>query len=211
MRLVPIEVGRSYVDEGWGQELIAFKTFLHDYILASSGEVGYLAQHNLLTQIPSLRNDVQIPDYCWSEVPGHPTDASKNQEKLDIPSMNAWFGPAKTITPLHTDGYHNLFCQVVGTKYVRLYPPSVTEKMRPRKSEDGIDMSNTSEVDVGVLEGWDAHDGSPDELEGLKKDLSGVEYWEGILGPGDTLLIPMGWWHYVRSLSISFSVSFWWN
>ncbi|KAI6782108.1 Mitochondrial division protein-like protein [Emericellopsis cladophorae] len=210
-RLVPIEVGRSYVDEGWGQELINFKTFLSKYILTSKGQVGYLAQHDLFTQIPSLRNDVQIPDFCWADVPGHPTDASKNQEKLDIPSMNAWFGPAKTITPLHTDGYHNLLCQVVGTKYVRLYPPSSTEKMRPRKAEEGVDMSNTSEVDVGILEGWDPYDGSPDELGLLKEELSGVDYWEGILGPGDTLLIPMGWWHYVRSLSISFSVSFWWN
>lgn len=32
-----------------------------------------------------------------------------------------------------------------------------------------------------------------------------------ILEPGQMLYIPPGWWHYVKSLSVSFSVSFWWQ
>lgn len=220
-RLVPVEVGRSYVDEGWKQELIPFKDFLREYIdptLFSSGDdvdelrrvnrVGYLAQHDLFHQIPSLRNDIQVPDFCWADVPPHPTDPSKNKPRLEIPQLNAWFGPARTITPLHTDGYHNLLCQVVGTKYVRLYAPEETRWLRPRGVEHGVDMSNTSELDVGVLEGWDEDGG---EWESVRRELKGVPYWETVLGPGDTLVIPIGWWHYVRSLSISFSVSFWWN
>ncbi|KAK2616375.1 Mitochondrial fission protein [Conoideocrella luteorostrata] len=223
-RLVPVEVGRSYVDDGWGQEIIPFKEFLAKYVNPSSSsgsssssskirQVGYLAQHNLFHQIPALRNDIAIPDLCWSSVPGHPTDTTKNQASLDIPQLNAWFGPARTITPLHTDGYHNLLTQVVGTKYVRLYAPWA-EGMRPRGVEDGVDMGNTSALDVGVLEGWDEADaegGTAEDVDRMKKDLEDAECWECILGEGDTLLIPMGWWHYVRSLSVSFSVSFWWN
>ena len=34
-------------------------------------------------------------------------------------------------------------------------------------------------------------------------------YTETILGPGDTLFIPSGCWHYVRSLTASVSVNFW--
>ncbi|KAL7933661.1 WD40 repeat-like protein [Trichoderma chlorosporum] len=222
-RLVPVEVGRSYVDEGWSQELIQFKHFLAKYIdpsiSTSSDEilrpekVGYLAQHNLFQQIPALRNDIQVPDFCWADVPPHPTDAAKNQAPVGVPQLNAWFGPAKTITPLHTDGYHNLLCQVVGTKYVRLYSPEETKRLRPRGMEHGVDMSNTSELDIGVLEGWDDEDNEDGvkEWDSIRKELKDVPYWEAILGPGDTLVIPIGWWHYVRSLSISFSVSFWWN
>jgi hypothetical protein len=215
-RLVPVEVGRSYVDEGWGQELIPFRSFLDKYVLVHPKEehqVGYLAQHDLFRQIPPLRNDIQIPDLCWADVPPHPSDPSKDQPKVDVPQLNAWFGPARTITPLHTDGYHNLLCQVVGRKYVRLYPPSATPAMRPRGMEGGVDMSNTAEVDVGIVEGWDPPvDGVDGEtLEEMRRELEGVKYWECILGPGDTLLIPLGWWHYVRSLTMSFSVSFWWN
>ena len=222
-RLVPVEVGRSYVDEGWGQELIQFKDFLKKYIHPATSQdspggdnpapTGYLAQHNLFNQIPSLRNDIQVPDFCWADVPPHPSDPSKNQPAVDAPQLNAWFGPARTITPLHTDGYHNLLCQVVGAKYVRLYPPSATAALRPRPPEGGVDMSNTSAVDVGVLEGWDPVPSGADEggMDKLRDDLGNVPYLECVITPGDALLIPIGWWHYVRSLSVSFSVSFWWN
>ncbi|PNP85509.1 hypothetical protein FNYG_00565 [Fusarium nygamai] len=212
-RLVPVEIGRSYVDEGWGQELIQFRDFLDRYVTGETDNVGYLAQHNLFQQIPSLRNDISIPDFCWVDVPPHPTTPSLNQPPVDMPQLNAWFGPARTITPLHTDGYHNLLCQVVGTKYIRLYPPRATYAMQPRVSEHGIDMSNTSRLDVGVLEEWDEKpkDMSDEDVQRMRRQLEGIEYWEGILKPGDTLVIPIGWWHYVRSLSVSFSVSFWWN
>ncbi|KAG6298452.1 hypothetical protein E4U09_000804 [Claviceps aff. purpurea] len=266
-RLVPVEIGRSYVDETWGQELMSFRKFLSKYVVGDAvpppppppppppapapstgptsgpscespavvpaaavaaehagdvvGEVGYLAQHNLFQQIPSLRNDVSIPDFCWSTVRGYPTggdDAgvgAKEPPPLEEPLLNAWFGPARTITPLHTDGYHNLLVQVVGTKYVRLYAPWA-RGMRPRGVENGVDMSNTSALDVGLLEGWDeGPEGDTktdeEEMRRVRSELEDAEYWECILGEGDTLLIPMGWWHYVRSLSVSFSVSFWWN
>lgn len=36
-------------------------------------------------------------------------------------------------------------------------------------------------------------------------------YQECVLQPGDVLFIPVRHWHYVRSLELSFSVSFWWS
>jgi lysine-specific demethylase 8 len=38
-----------------------------------------------------------------------------------------------------------------------------------------------------------------------------VEYLDCVLEEGEVLYIPVGWWHYVRGMSVSFSVSFWWN
>ena len=32
-----------------------------------------------------------------------------------------------------------------------------------------------------------------------------------VLEPGQMLFIPPGWWHYVKSTTVSFSVSFWWR
>lgn len=235
-RLVPVEIGRSYVDEGWGQKIVPFRDFLRDYIDLSTFDasprieplkprtVAYLAQHQLFTQLPQLRNDILIPDYCYTAPPSHPTDPSQDQPELESPMLNAWFGPPGTITPLHTDPYHNLLVQIVGRKYVRLYSPLQTERMRARGKEAGVEMGNTSAVDVGVIEGWDVdpEDGNSVEAEetaeGREDSLAG---WQGmfrelpfvdcILEPGDTLYIPLGWWHYVRGLSVSFSVSFWWN
>ena len=211
-RLVPVEIGRSYTDSGWGQSIITFKRFMSEYLLqdpsnAGHTGIGYLAQHDLFTQIPSLRNDISIPDYCYINPPplspGPPLGDKEALPKLDEPMLNAWFGPAGTVSPLHTDPYHNILCQVVGKKYVRLYAPSEGERLYPKGMEGGgVDMSNTSEVDV------EAEEEVLDEQFPLFRE---AVYEEAILNEGECLYIPIGWWHYVRSLTVSFSVSFWWN
>ncbi|OBT64824.1 hypothetical protein VE03_06519 [Pseudogymnoascus sp. 23342-1-I1] len=252
-RLVPVEVGRSYVDGGWGQRIIPFKEFLEEFVMRPSaarqaenaesgggaldkeqeenGKTGYLAQHNLFSQIPALRSDILIPDVCWldpppphSSSPLAPVHAAT--AKLDDPLLNAWFGPAGTISPLHVDPYHNILAQVVGRKYVRLYGPGETGSLSPRGEEDGVDMGNTSLVDVGAWEGWDEVPEDDDEEMRTEMDsreakreryrtrfktFGEARYVDVILGEGEFLYIPVGWWHYVRSLSVSFSVSFWWN
>ncbi|KAL3303435.1 mitochondrial division protein 1 [Colletotrichum asianum] len=206
-RLVPVEVGRSYVDEGWTQELIPFKELLRR-IAGEKGKTTYLAQHELFTQLPHLQNDILTPDHCFTAPPPHPLDRSKDKPELALPLVNAWFGPPGTITPLHTDGYHNLLCQVVGAKYLRLYAPHDSEALCPR-GDDEVDMSNTSGFDVGAVEGWDEDAEGRDAIE--LEEFRGLRHWDCVLEKGDVLYIPMGWWHYVRSLSVSFSVSFWWN
>ena len=61
---------------------------------------------------------------------------------------NIWMGPEGTRSPLHNDPYENIFAQVVGYKYFRLYPPCETESVYPRGVEGGIQMGNTSQVDA---------------------------------------------------------------
>ena len=213
-RLIPVEIGRSYTDEGWGQSIIAFKEFMQRYLLGErqSEKTGYLAQHDLFSQIPSLRNDISIPDYCYTSPPPPPLGtplANKEIPQLEEPLLNAWFGPAGTISPLHTDPYHNILCQVVGKKYVRLYRPQESEKLYPRGVEEGgIDMGNTSQVDVEAMEQhMEQEVGADSDFPLFRK----APFVETILSEGECLYIPAGWWHYVRSLTVSFSVSFWWN
>ena len=214
-RLVPVEIGRCYTDAGWGQKIVTVREFMDKYMFRShvfssdeseEGDEGiaYLAQHDLFAQIPSLRNDISVPDYCYTEppppAPGTPLASKPAQPRLDEPILNTWFGPAGTVSPLHTDPYHNILCQVVGKKYVRLYAPEESGRVYPRGREaGGVDMSNTSEVDV---EGWD------EERWPLFGEAKSVE---GVVGEGECLYVPVGWWHYVRALTASWSVSFWWN
>ena len=214
-RLVPVEVGKSYTDTGWGQQIVTFRDFMEDYMLcapsktelsggkAESKGAGYLAQHDLFSQIPRLRNDISVPDYCYSSppppAPGTPLASEPPQAKLEEPLLNAWFGPAGTVSPLHTDPYHNILCQVVGKKYVRLYAPEETKRVYPKSVENGVQMSNTSEVDIEAVD------------ERAFPAFRDAKFIETVLGEGECLYIPVGWWHYVKSLTTSFSVSFWWN
>jgi len=218
-RLVPVELGRSYTDEGWGQTIITFREFMERYLVPGNGDgngeagergMGYLAQHDLFSQIPDLRHDIAIPDYCYT-CPPPPAEgtalAGRETEELEEPLVNAWFGPAGTVSPLHTDPWHNVLCQVVGRKYVRLYSPFESEKLYPRGVEEGgVDMGNTSQVDIAAIE-----EGDDEEVGEAFPLFHKANYVEGILKEGDCLYIPVGWWHYVRSLTVSFSVSFWWN
>ncbi|PQE05147.1 domain-containing 5 protein [Rutstroemia sp. NJR-2017a BVV2] len=218
-RLVPIELGRSYVDDGWGQKIITFKEFMDQYILREprNNSTGYLAQHDLFAQVPSLRVDICVPDYCYTTPPPphHSSPLAEKHSKLpqlDEPLLNAWFGPAGTISPLHTDPYHNVLCQVVGRKYLRLYAPRESAKLYPRGVEDGgVDMENTSALDVGILAGLDGTKEEQDNAMLQFPDFASAAFVDCILEEGECLYIPVGWWHYVRSLSVSFSVSFWFN
>jgi lysine-specific demethylase 8 len=113
---------------------------------------------------------------------------------------------------MHVDPYHNILAQVVGSKYIRLYAPGESSKLYARGIEDGgVDMCNTSALDVGVLEGWDGTKEKQEESVRKYPLYKTAEYVDLILEEGECLYIPLGWWHYVRSLSVSFSVSFWWN
>jgi hypothetical protein len=148
-RLVPIELGESYVAEAWTQKLVSLSSFINDHLLKETTPRGYLAQHDLLKQIPALRGDIMVPDYCYLDPPVSPPDEPKvGYIGTEEVHMNIWLGPGGTRSPLHNDPYENIFAQVVGYKYFRLYPPRMTEKVYPRGVEGGIEMGNTSQVEL---------------------------------------------------------------
>lgn len=108
----------------------------------------------------------------------------------DLPrAANFWFGPAGTNTPLHHDTLMLLHTQVVGRKRWRFISPLQT----PR-------LYNT----VGVF--------SPIDLEasdfGRFPAFRDVRVLEVVIEPGETLFLPLGWWHQVTALDVSLSLSY---
>ncbi|KAG4973943.1 hypothetical protein AAZX31_11G127700 [Glycine max] len=184
-RTVPVEVGKNYLCTEWKQELITFSEFLQRIKSdsCSPGGLTYLAQHPLFDQINELRKDIFIPDYCFTG-------------GGELRSLNAWFGPAGTVTPLHHDPHHNILAQVVGKKYIRLYSSSLSEELSPHS---GTMLHNSSQVDLDDID------------ENKFPKVQDLEFVDCILEEGEMLYIPPKWWHYVRSLTTSFSVSFWWS
>lgn len=189
-RTVPIEIGSNYADDEWSQQMMKIKDFLRRQFLNNeiSGEtatgIEYLAQHELFEQIPQLKKDFSIPDYCSV---GNSNEA---------PDIKAWLGPKGTISPLHYDPKHNLLCQVFGTKSIKLASPMDTNNLYPHESEF---LQNTSQVDAANL-----------DLEKFPL-VEKVKFYQVTLQPGDCLYMPPKWWHFVQSNSPSFSISFWWE
>ena len=185
-RTVPVEVGFDYLDDSWSQKLMTFGEFALDYLLED--RKGYLAQFELFDLVGSeLKRDIVIPDYC--------TLSLHSPSELPVVSVNIWIGPAKTISRCHFDLKHNLLCQVVGTKRIKIIHPKYTDYLYP--------IGNTS----GILD----LDAPKEEIISDFPNYTHVVSQDCVLQPGEMLYIPPGFWHYVVAESFSISVSFWWD
>lgn len=94
-----------------------------------------------------------------------------------------WIGK-NTMTPLHHDLTNNLMCQIMGTKRIRCVPPSEFDKI---------------EYNTGVH----SHAGWLSDQKIIDRNIKVQDYY---LQPGDALLLPIGWWHCVKSYGISINV-----
>jgi len=99
-----------------------------------------------------------------------------------------WIGAKGTITPLHFDMINNFFCQIRGSKRVRLVPswslPWVYN-----------DYHVYSDVDA-ALPDFDKH-----------PLFSKTTVYDFVVYPGEVLFIPMGWWHHLESLEPTVSLT----
>lgn len=102
-----------------------------------------------------------------------------------------WLGPAGTITQTHHDLTNNLMAQVVGRKVVKLISPLDTPKLYNFKHV----YSRITDLDAPDID----HAAFP-----LFKEATIMKVE---LNPGDVLFIPIGWWHHVRSLDVSMTLT----
>jgi ribosomal protein L16 Arg81 hydroxylase len=109
-----------------------------------------------------------------------------NREQI-MGAVSLWLGPAGTVTPLHHDTTNIVFHQVFGRKRFLLISPFETALLKHAR---------------GVYCDLDP------ERPRKHAELAGVPILEVVLEPGDALFIPVGWWHHVRALDPSISISF---
>jgi hypothetical protein len=104
-------------------------------------------------------------------------------------SASFWFGPAGTVTPLHHDTLMLFHTQVVGRKRWRFVSPLQTARLYNH-------FEVYSEVNLDAID------------LARHPDFAGVTVLDVVVEPGETMFLPLGWWHQVSSLDVSLSFSY---
>jgi hypothetical protein len=111
-------------------------------------------------------------------------------DAAQLPRLSSfWFGPAGTVTPLHHDTLMLLHTQIVGRKRWRFVSPLETGKLY---NHNGV----FSPIDVD----------NPDLAR--YPLFAQARVLEVIVEPGETVFLPLAWWHQVTSLDVSLSFSY---
>ncbi len=104
-------------------------------------------------------------------------------------SASLWFGPAGTVTPLHHDPLMLFHTQVTGRKRWRLVSPLDTPRLY-----NHLYLYSPVNLDDVDLQRY--------------PDFRNVKVLDVVLEPGETLFLPLGWWHQVTSLEVSISLAY---
>jgi hypothetical protein len=161
------------------------KVLLKDYLrmVKTGGQTDnyYLVASNFLL------ND---PRFCSLHEDFEPFPAYLDSDNRTAPyGCSFWLGPAGTVTKLHHDAVNIMFCQVKGRKEFILFSPQQTPVLYNHR---------------GVYSAVDCE--HPDTLAyPLFKNAQRIRV---VLKPGEALFIPVGWWHFVKALDVSISLSF---
>jgi ribosomal protein L16 Arg81 hydroxylase len=205
---------------GMMQDWPALHTWCPDYLKQHYGhaqveiQAGRNADPNYEINTNQHKKTVQLKDYVDLVVNGGKTNDyylvanNGNLEREDLKGLLQdivmpdflnpqdisqrvffWFGPAGTITPLHHDPLNLMMAHMVGRKRWRLISPSSTPLLYNH---------------VGVFSQVDLENPDPEKYPLFAQ----APVMEAVLEPGEIIFIPVGWWHQVKALDISLSVSF---
>jgi hypothetical protein len=100
-----------------------------------------------------------------------------------------WFGPAGTVTPQHHDTLMLCHTQIVGRKRWRFISPLQTPLLY-----NHFDVYSPVDLDRPDLNRYPL--------------FSQATVLEVVVEPGETVFLPLGWWHQVTALDVSLSFSF---
>ncbi|KAL8907262.1 MAG: hypothetical protein Q9207_001503 [Kuettlingeria erythrocarpa] len=185
--LIPLEFTHGSVFQ---RAEAPFSIFLDWAARASSDSPQrlYVAQARV-NQLPApLQDDLPTPELVAKAGKGDVYDAS------------IWLGIAPTVTSLHRDPNPNLYMQLAGRKAVRLLEPDVGQSIFAavqmelgRQSSSkfrGDEMMKGKEKDMLEIRVW-----SDNPVE----NQDGQKGMEVTLEAGESMFIPQGWWHSIKS------------
>jgi len=103
-----------------------------------------------------------------------------------------WIGPTGTVTSLHHDLTNNFIAQIVGRKRVKLAPAAEVGKLYNHQHV----FSEISDLEDPGIDLTD------------HPRLTALRSYDVLLEPGEILFMPFGWWHQVKSIDFSVTITF---
>ena len=150
----------------------------------------YVAQAPLNRLPKPMQDDLPTPELVKKTGKGEVYDAS------------IWLGVAPTYTPLHRDPNPNLYLQLAGRKTIRLLDPVAGQAVF-----DAVQATLGSRTSSGRFRGDEMMKGQEKTLleariwlRGNIEDGEEVVGFEATLAGGESIFIPQGWWHSVKSV-----------
>ncbi|XP_075221708.1 HSPB1-associated protein 1 homolog [Lycorma delicatula] len=143
--------------------------------------------HSMLTSLCQPNKSTLIASVSWKPF-GFP--------EINGEDSTMWFGSEGAHTPCHFDSYSlNIVIQIYGKKMWIMFPPDSTDKMKPTRvpyEESSVYSKINFYVEILIS-----------QVFGLN------EAYFVVLNPGDVLIVPNQWWHYVENLSTAISINTW--
>lgn len=178
---VDLDVGDAMVSDGLTFEVQSLHRYLEQVAASADHEgepVRYLQGFNIFAHDPTLYDEIHFPHLSQSAV-------------REIRA--GWIGPAGTVTGYHADIGDNQLSQVVGRKLVKFVSPDQADRVYRTKKYDPNGIACAVDADA-----WNSH---------AHPRFADTDALYAVLDPGDSVFIPGGWFHYVRSLDPSISVN----
>jgi hypothetical protein len=159
-----------------------FDQFIDLICPAGSGNDAYITANNSARNreaLAALHGDLGFPDKFLLR-------------QTDNPNGMMWIGPAGTLTVLHHDLTNNLIAQLVGRKRILVLPASEVGK-----------LYNHIYVFSSIIDLQD-----PKLSLAQFPRLKDARVYYVTLMPGEMIFLPIGWWHQVRSIDFSVTITY---
>ncbi|TFK43526.1 Clavaminate synthase-like protein [Crucibulum laeve] len=155
------------------------------------------------SEFEPLRSDI-LSEITWcSDALGRSPDA-----------VNIWIGDSRSITSIHSDPYENIYTVIRGAKYFTLLPPTDSWSLRERSYPHAIYTRSESTADLQITPSnapavrWSSIT-EPHVPGRLPPEIQPIHV---TLYPGDTLYLPVGWWHHVRQAKeLTVALNWWYD
>ena len=185
----PYDQGRYRADR---VERLPLAEYIQNILRHDFNSYPYYLIYNssLLDEHEQLKSDFSEPKYCYDWFKFVP-------KALRFPSPRLYLGPKGAISSLHQDrwGSHFWMAQFEGRKRWILFPPH---------QEQFLYKSQGTEHDQGLIH-YHLQPDKPDLKKfPMFKHASGLEC---TIGPGDLLIVPGNWLHWVLSLDATLSLT----